>query len=483
MNVNFKTTFSKGLLASFGGQFSTLILQFASLILLARFTPKDIFGVFSLILAITAFIQLLAGLGLDISLIRSLSSKSERDKDSLFSILVLRIISLFVVSILVIILSDFFLAAISQGLQNLKYYIILIFSLSSLRDFSLSYLQGTKSFKLLAYTQVISSIVKLVFYVLVYFVYKSFSLEILLYIEILYLFLSLIIQILVQPHLFLKRRRASFKLIGQLLNFAMPIYLNDILAVINGRVNTFIIAFYTNPASIASYEVASRIPSAFSRLFQAFLRVYYPNISSLYFEGKMKEAQKLIFNSLYTFTILLTLIVIIIFIFKDDIVILLFSAKYQEIAIPVFILILSFLIRAQGSIIGYTLVAYGSPKTATIVNFPAIAVGLIFSLIFVPLWGFIGAIYGVLLNAVIRNVLSYYYISKMGVVVNYLKIYSVMIIGSFFCIIFSLSSIETLTIKFIFAILTLLFSYLIFKDLRLWLQNSLKFILGGKNKL
>lgn len=413
MDKNFKKSFIKGSVATSIGQVSTIGLQFVSLMFIARYTTKETFGLFVLILAICATMQLLAGLGLDITLIREISRVSSSDMPQALPIILLRTLALGIVSLLYIILANIILPLLNQDLISVKYILIIIFSLGSYRDLSLSYLQGRKAFKLLATTQVISSTFKLCLYLGTIYFFKDLSLNHLLYIEIFYALFSIIIQNFSVPGLLKNHKKISFVKIKELVKFGITIYVNNIIAVINNRANTFIIAAYLSPVSIALFDIAGRIPQAMSKMYQAFIQVFFPHVSELFSTNKKSEATELIFKASYAFTIFLSIIVTTVFVFRNDIIIVLFSSKYIDSAFALSILTLSFLIGTQTGIIGYSLVASGFPSLSVKTNVPSIGLGILTSILLIPQIGFMGAVLGALANNILALILAHYYLKRL----------------------------------------------------------------------
>ena len=84
MDKKFKEKFLKGSAATFIGQASSMVFHFVSIMILTRVIPRADFGIYALILVINNMFLILSSMGLDVTLVKFISSDSEDDKGSVF---------------------------------------------------------------------------------------------------------------------------------------------------------------------------------------------------------------------------------------------------------------------------------------------------------------------------------------------------------------------------------------------------------------
>lgn len=476
MDKNFKRNFLKGSLATSIGQIASISLQFVSMMVLARSVIKEEFGIFSLILAIGVFLQLISGLGLDTTLIKYLSSnKDELQSKKLQDLINLRIGSLLLIAFSFFISSKFF-TLFDSRINHFTIQIIFIFFLNSLRDFYYAQLQGLRKFKEFAVIQFVSALTKFIAYLLGLILY-SINLEFLVYVEIGALLFSFIFQQFLVPINIKINFRLKMKTVAEIMKFAYPLYFNNLLAVINNRTNAFIISGFQGPVSLAHYEIGGKIPDAINRLYNSFILVFFPNISLLVSEGRKKEAHNFINKAILNINLLILPVIIVIYFFQQEITITLFSKNYIESSFALFLFMLVFYFRSIGSIIGYSLVAYSKNLLSFNANFFGVITGVVISIILTPLLGFEGAIYGIIFSRVISSGLGIIYLNKQSVKVSYLNTIVPLLFCAPFIAFYEIVGFNEMIYKIILVIIFILIEIVLFKELRstlLKIINSIK---------
>lgn len=466
MDKNFKLNFLKGSAATSIGTIFSTVFHFLSLMIMTRYISKEDFGIYILIIVIVAVFNLLSSLGLEISIVKFISGESDiKNNTIIFPYILMRIISLFIFCILFYFLSHLIIPLIHVRISQFELFIPIMFFLNSLREFFYNLMQGLKLFKKYAIIQVSSAILRICS--LLFFLYfKNLNLHNLLYIEILVSFITVSCQLFIislSSLLNLNYHRNTYR---EIIRFSIPLYLNSMLTFLRERVNVFLVGAFLNPVSVAYFDIGGKIPAGFSKIFQSFIIVYFPNLSTLFSEGKKVDAKNLMNKSLNILSIGMSFIVLISFLFKDEIIVLMFSEKYAQSSMAFSLLMLNFYFRAISNIMGYSLVSAGYSSIPVKVNSVSSIVNVISSVIFIPFFGFIGAVYSLLIMNIVSQIVYYFFLLRSQILIElaeYLK-------TTFICIatiyVYSFINYDFMVMKILFIMLYLLFSYVTIKEIR-----------------
>jgi O-antigen/teichoic acid export membrane protein len=397
MEKSFKKNFIKGSLITSVGTASSMVFHFFSIMIITRSITKEEFGIFALIIVISNFLNIISGFGLEISLVKFISSAKDWERRSTFiPTLIIRITFISVISILIILFGSYLMSLFSFTATDLLYVIFTLFVLSSFRELFYNLLQGMNLFKRYASVQIITSVLR-VTGLLVIVLINELTLKYVLFVELGVIAFAVLLLLALIPYKEVFHWDVNIKNIIRILRFSIPLYFTNILSFIYNQASIFIIGAYLNPVSIASYDVARKIPAAGRREFRSFIVVFYPNLSKLFSKGERDAALKLMNKSLFTFSTAISLMVLVSFLFNKEIITLLFSDKYLDSSLAFSLLMVAFYLKAMSIIMGYSLVSAGMPFITLRVSIASSALSLFGALLMVPLWGFMGAVYSLLL--------------------------------------------------------------------------------------
>jgi O-antigen/teichoic acid export membrane protein len=412
MELQFKKNILKGSAATSIGTISGMVFQFLTIMILTRFVSKDDFGLYALIIVIVNMFNLLGGLGVELTMVKFIASESAGEsQDVLLPVLLLRAFGSIIFTIVFIITGRFILQLFDDRIYQYVWYILTIFILANYRDLFYNLMQGLHQFKQYSIVNVTSSVFR-VLLVFIFVLFTKLDIRILLIIELLATLQPLIHQLFVIPfkkYLMVKPTLETYK---RVINFSIPLYLNNLIVFINGRMNIFIIGAYLNPAAIANFDVASKVPVALKKIFQSFIIVYFPNLAKLFSSGDRKTAVNLIGKAMSIFSVVITLLVIFSFLFRHELTLLLFSEKYVEVSLAFSLLILNFFIRGLGDLMGYPFVPAGHPSVPTRINAIASVISVGLSFLFIPVYGYMGAVYALLIMNIFSSILFYRFLIK-----------------------------------------------------------------------
>ncbi len=415
MDKDLRRNILKGSAATSIGTISGMVFQFLTILFVARYYSKSDFGLYTLIIVFVNMFNLFGGLGLELTMVKSIASDITEEKFGVLSpVLILRLIGSLIFSAFLIIGGKYLFHLFSEDLYNYIYYIILIFILANFRDLFYNLMQGLNQFKQYSLVNVTSSIFR--FILVLFFIFiKKIDLQSLLIIEVLSTLQPMIHQLIVIPFKPLVRKKPTFNTFKGIIKFSSPLYLNNIVTFANSQLNIFIIGLYLTPASIANFDIASKVPMALKKILQSFIIVYFPNLSKLFSKDDKNNAINLIEKSITIFTYVLSIIIISVFLFRNEITVLLFSSKYIEVSLAFALLILNFLIRGAGDLMGYSLVSAGHPSIPSKINIVGTIISVFTGLLLIPRLGYMGAVYALLLMNLISTSLFYLNLKKYNI--------------------------------------------------------------------
>ena len=479
MDNKFKKRFFKGSLAVTIGQAFGIVANFVSIMILTRHILKEDFGSFTLILTVSIMLQLVGGLGLDSTLVQFLNARKNESKEYIFiKLLTIRLISLLSIILLFLVFNYFFIL-IDTTISSFTYQIIIIFLLYSLRDFYNARLTALKEFKSFAIIQVVSSGSKLCLYFLGY-LFNLLSLDFLVYTEI----GTLILSFIVQQKISVISYRQFFKLklgeIKDIFHFSYPLYLDNLLALFNNRTNYFIISAYLGVVAVANYDVAGKLTSAVNKLYISFQLVFFPSLTELIGENKFKQAKNLIEKSMLSVGLLILPLIFIVYILREEIIVLLFSSKYLDSAFALFLFMVSFYFRTLSSIAGYSLVANAKTLPSFASNFVGVITGIMLSFILTPKFGIEGAIYSIISSRIISGIILILNLNKHNMHINFFKVNTPLLLLFPFMILYEIIGTTSIYIKTLLILIFIITEILLFRDFRKLLREM---IVSGKQSI
>jgi len=457
MDRNFISRFFKGVLSTGISTIATVTFHFLSISIMARYISKEELGIYFLILAIVHFANILSGLGFNLTIVKLISGESgDEGISAVPGVLLMRLTSLAVFCAISWAWGHLIFHYFDQRINDFTLFIPILFFFTSFRDLFYNIMQGLQLFKKYATIQVLSALIKFSL-ILIIVVVSSLNLKMLIYIEIATVLLGLLIQSLVIPFYRLISSGVSPGAYKKVLHFSIPLYFNNILAVIHSQTNTFIIGVMLTPVSVALYSIAHKIPEGFMRMFTSFIIVYFPSISELFTEDKKADAENLLNKSLIFLSIGIVFCVLVSFLFGNQIIRLVFSEKYSEISFFFSLLMLNFYFRAVSNIMGYSLVSAGYSTIPPKVSLISGILNIVSSLIMIPIFGIAGAVYSLLTMNIVSVIIYYLYLVGKKFQIVIFEFLKPLLLCLSLVFVFKLLNINSIILKSV-----VLFIYLIF---------------------
>ena len=414
----FTLDFLKGSAFTFSATASGTVFHTISLMLIAHnLGPADV-GAYVLILAMVHLLTIFAGLGLDLTLTKFTSSHGPCATNSalLMPAVVMRLAALGAIAAIFLAGRNLWVGLFDANLGRYASFVLGLCALGSFRDLFLHLLQGARRFRSYALIQISFAILKCGL-ILTAAAAGALNLEIVIRVEA----FSLLVEV---GLLFLTLREFAGPVFGQggtyseLLRFSMPLYANNLLTVFNDRAGVFMVGALLNPAGMAYLGVAERIPQGFTRLFSSFITVYFPNMSRFLASGDREAASRLMNRFIQLSSAAILSLVLIVFLFRDDIMRILFSAGYIASGFTCFLLMLAMYLRSVANIMGYSLVSAGLSSLPVKANTISCIINIAANAMLIPAFGFPGAAGGLLaMNAACMFIYSRY-LARAGMPVS-----------------------------------------------------------------
>jgi O-antigen/teichoic acid export membrane protein len=281
-------------------------------------------------------------------------------------------------------------------------------------------MQGLQQFRQYAVVEIVSAATRVALLV----AYRSgLTLQGLLYIEVASQLVEIVLQLFCTRALLVSLTRQDFAAdsMRSLGRFSMPLYSNNMLGLAADRSSDFLIGALLNPASVAAFEIALKIPDGFTRLFDAFVVVYFPNLSSLLARDARDDARKVMNGSLVLLSAGIVLLVLVSFLFGGTIIQVLFSNQYEGVWLAFGLLMVNFFLRSMANILGYSLVADGHSSAPLRANLVASAVNILGSLVLIPAFGYVGAVYSLMLMNTTAQIIYLFILRRAGLAADLLE--------------------------------------------------------------
>lgn len=175
-------------------------------------------------------------------------------------------------------------------------------------------------------------------------------------------------------------------------HFSLPLYANSLLGFVIQRVDTLLLAVLLgDPAPVAIYEMAKRLPMVLSRALGALLVPFLPAMAARLATGDHPGAARLLDRSLALTAFLgfgATFAAVLV---QEPLLLALFSPDYLPGAQVLGILLGVITLAVLTGLFGQTLIALGRPGWVTRIGVGTALLSVALNLLLIPAWGLIGA--------------------------------------------------------------------------------------------
>ncbi len=429
--------FVKGVLATGTGTIVAMMTSFISVMIAARFVPKDQLGIFILMQLVIFFLILISDFGLNVSLIKFIASEKDAEKLYVSTIFLFKIVFSLLVCCAVLILKNYLGSFFKMGqIGNFAFVVAFLFLLEMLNQFFLAILQGKHRYRQIGMAQVLLSGINLVF-VIVFLVIFKWGLWALIWSRTAALVIILPLQVFFfsEGNISLRFDVTSFK---KIFLFGFPLWINSILTFIFRKIDTVLINIFLTPVNVANYGVVSKIPDGFIQVHESYRTVYFPHMSGFFSKGENARAEHVLNHSIRLISFFSLLFTLAIILFRNEIVTALFSARYLSSAPVLGVLMVSLCIGLIGNNMGTALVAAGYSKLPAMINMVDATATVVGNIILIPRFGIIGAAYAALLARILTNPVILFFLIRRNIAVDFISY--IKIVGAFIvCLVFEVT--------------------------------------------
>ncbi len=385
-----RSRFSENFIYTVAGGGTSIAFLFLETIIAARILDPTNYGVYVLLLAVVNFFVMVIDFGCKTSITQMIASSDRNRQVALVSnTMLFRLLMAAAVSFLLWLGRDLLVIVDpTKALVDLAPFLPFMIVLTSFDELTLGMLQGFHSYRHMAISQIARSVLRLGLSVMFLVIFKL-GLMSLIYSWIISFGISAAYQYFVLP----VPKRLSIKgmLLGDVLKFGLPLQLSRFLWFASGRIHVLLLGILSGPVSVAFFSVAERIPVALQRLSESFITVYFPTITTMIAEEKRDQAISVLNGSLRVISFVSAIAALVGVLFSEQIITLLFSAKYADSASTFGLLALALHMGMLVNIMGYTLTAVGHPERSLAENFVRTVLSILGNLLLIPPFGFIGS--------------------------------------------------------------------------------------------
>lgn len=373
-----------------------VILLVASLAIAARCVSKEEFGIFVLFSVAADFLIMASDFGIRTTTIRVLSADKNTQKEVTSSVLGFMLIISLMFSILVYLFGGIAWETFNfSRLQGFLPFLVLLYFVKFQLTGLFSFLQGLHLYNRFASIQVIEAVGR---FILILLLVGHFDMELkgLVIAVIGSTMFSAILGYVSIPWFLIPR--IDLKVLKKLLLFGFPLQIHGFMGFVFERTDTIMLGAMLGPLSVASYEVGYKVPNQVRGIFAAVGSVFFPQIAEYYGQKDTAAAEGFLKSTLRIISFLSAGATLVAILFSKEIISLLFSVKYAESDAILSILMVAICFGITNYFMGMALVASGRSKAILLTSIPESFINIVANLLFIPIWGVIGAAFASLMS-------------------------------------------------------------------------------------
>jgi O-antigen/teichoic acid export membrane protein len=477
-------SFFQGVSYTSAGTALNIIFLLLETMVAVRVLATEIYGIYALLVIGVNFLVMLTDFGSTSSATQLIASSDPARQATLASsAMVFRFAVVVLVSAITLLVpAAIFLLDPSLAILNYVIYVPVMLIMVGLDESLYGILQGYKAFKHMAIANSLRTVLRLGLSIVFLLIFQL-GITGLIYSWIISFGVAVIYQVLVLPHP--RWSPPNWRVLGEMLRFGFPLQLNRFLWFVSGRADILLLGAFMGPSTVALFEVGGRIPSALVRLTQSYSAVYFPTMTELLSKGETNRAHQLLNRSLVLVSFFMALAALISVIFGQEIIRMLFSAKYETSSMVFSLLMIGLQMNVLVTLMGYTLTSAGYPGRSLAANAIRETLIVVAALILIPIWGLIGPAFGKLFAYYVANPISIWMLRRSHIRVvsaPYIKQTVLLWLGA---ILFWWLQPQGFVIKammvLIFIVMNVALSTIAREDLALILPNALSKRLGWMN--
>ncbi|KPU63861.1 polysaccharide biosynthesis protein [Thermococcus sp. EP1] len=409
---------AKGTGIVFVGTVISMLFQFLSRAIIARYFSTAEYGVFNLALTVLSITLVIVMLGFQNSLPREIAFYNEKEPSKVPDLISVALIIVVVNSILWMVILILGAGGIAQifNERELSYVLkIIAFALpfSALTGTITSISRGFGRVRERVYFKNI--VYPTTFLVLVLFgTFLDFSFAFVFFAYVIAQAFTLVALVIDVWRMCLFKFDVSFdlKLGKEVVSFSLPLMITGILGFLMTWTDTLMLGYYLGSEIVGVYNSASPIARLLPIFLKSVVVLYPPIATSLYAQGKVGELRRT-YQILTKWVFLLTLpLFVLIFVFPEAMIKFFFGANYLEASKTLQILALGFMVHAFLGLNWGSLIVIGESNLNLIGDFFAAVLNVILNAILIPFYGLEGAAFATTFSYFVANVFRSYWLYK-----------------------------------------------------------------------
>ncbi|GBD34530.1 hypothetical protein HRbin35_00256 [bacterium HR35] len=387
----------------YSAEITSRLLHIILFFFIARTLGKEIFGVFSYVLALVSFYFIFSDFGLSQLILRDYQQK-ENKEEVVKEILAWKIVICLLVSI--ISFSGYVILKAKEYSTLLYFILILYFFLFSLRGYFTSFFIGINK----AYLNFFSSLIEgitILFFSFSFSLFHRSSLAI----GLAYLFSSFLAtsfsfyffqrETKINFNEFFKNLRLYLKNLNYYFLNGLPLVFFGLLTYVFFYTDQIIIAHYRTFEELGDYSVASKIILASGFVSYIFSTAIFPFLAKT--SADLKKFKKYFYFFLFVNFLISLLTIYLVFLFSPWIIVFGFGKEYLD-ALPLIYLLMWLLVYlGPTSFLDYVLFAFNKQWLDFIITVIPAILNFILNLFFVPSYG----VYGAILASILAQFLNF----------------------------------------------------------------------------
>ena len=425
---------AKGTGIIFTGTIISLLLGFIGTIIIVRYLTTAEYGLFSLALTVIALIAGISILGIDLGATRYIAYfKGKEDNKKISGVIgssfQITIIASVLFSIFVFLSSEYISMAIlhNNNLSTILKILSVTIPFSILSNTVVSIFRGFGVVKVRVYfIDVLMPILKTSFFIAVVFLGLSFIGFIYAYLSVVVITSAvLVVYMAKRLPAFIKKEGNSTPMRKELLYFSLPLFGQSLLGIIISSTDKLMLGYFKTPEVVGLYSVAFSLANFIPIFLMSLVFIYIPILSQLYAKNLLDEIKRT--YAVLTKWIFSTalFIFLIMFLFPDVVLNILFGARYMQAGIALQILALGFFTSSFLGPNGTTLLVMGKTKLLIVNTLIRAIINVFLNFLLIPPMGITGATIASAIALTTDNILAsaeLYLVAKIHPFTrNYLK--------------------------------------------------------------
>ena len=425
---------AKGTGIIFTGTIIAMLLSFIGTVIIVRYLTTSEYGLFSLALTVIGILAGLSSLGLGEGATRYIAYfKGQQDSKRIFGVIVasiqITLTASVLCSIFIFLSSDTISMAIlhNNDLSTFLKILSITIPFSILSGILISIFRGFGAVEAKVYfSDVLAQILRISFFIAVVF----FGLAL---IGVVYAYLgivvitcaALVVYTVKKLPTFVKKERDCKPMRKELLYFSLPLFGQGILAIIITSTDKLMLGYFKTAEVVGLYSVALTLANLIPIFLTSLAFIYVPIVSQLYAKNLFDEIKRTYaVLTKWVFSAALP-IFLIMFLFPESVLNILFSARYMQAGIALQLLALGFFTHSFLGPNGMTLLVMGKTKFILMNALVRTIMNVSLNFLLIPPMGIAGAAIASAISLTAGNILAsseLYLLSKTHPFTrNYLK--------------------------------------------------------------